>query len=513
MQLRRRIRTSYLSIMLLSLLMSLISACAPATGPAAGGAAAGEADSSAPIQIEFLSTAANVPPPDDIIVQALNERVGIDFEANILASEDDYLNQLNVRLAGGNYPDIFRVNRQRLLEFADKGLLLDITPYQAELTDAIAFAGDENLAKGMVDGKLYGIPTRAGLTPLYFTYWIRQDWLDTLGLEVPTTIEELFEVARAFTEDDPDGNGSNDTFGFTGVGLTGGDNAFTPIYGAFGVGNPRNLYVEDGKLVSAYFDPGMPDALAFINEMIEAGVVDPDLVATTGAQHQDKAFQGKAGIVYIDWARMTKTEFVEQYKTVNPDAEWTQVGPPEGPAGASGANREIGSVGFVALSPDLADEPEKLQKVIDLLNYVGSEEGTNLVQYGIEGKHFNIENGEVVPTPLLDEEGAYFFVYQLFGRDDISYLNTKFAAQKEYFEFGFAQPHKETLNGFVELPEGYNPADAERFAEEELVKFAYGDRPLEEYDAFLETLNTTFNYSVYMDAANEQLTTLGYVTE
>ena len=48
--------------------------------------------------------------------------------------------------------------------------------------------------------------------------WIRQDWLDNLKLEVPTTIDELEEVMRAFTEDDPDGNGQDDTYGLGGDG-------------------------------------------------------------------------------------------------------------------------------------------------------------------------------------------------------------------------------------------------------------------------------------------------------
>lgn len=501
-----RKKLAWLPLWLLGVI--LLASC---TLPAAPGTTGQGTASDEVVKIEIFRSAANVPPAKDVIIDTLNERIGIDLQANIMASADDYNNQLAIRLAAGNYPDIFSLNRQRMVEFADKGLLLDLTPYIEELGDVVAYVGEENLQKGMVDGRLYGIPGRSGKSQRYFTFWIRQDWLDKLGLEQPDNLQELFDVARAFTFDDPDGNGRNDTFGFTGTGLTGSDNAFTPIYGAFGVGNPDTLYVEDGQLMSAYTDPGMPEALAFINELIEAGVVDPDLVATSGTQHQEKAFQGRAGIVYIDWARMAKEEFVEQYKTVNPDAEWAPVMPPEGPAGRLGANWSIGGVGITALSPDLADDPVKRQKVFELLNYIGSEEGVNLVQYGLEGRHFNIEDGEIVPTDLLAEEGAHFFVYQLFGRDEEKYLYTRFVNQREYIDFGFAQPYLETLNGFVELPEGYNPADAQRYAQEELVKFAYGDRPLDEYGDFVETLLTTFNYETYLTAAEEQLRALGYV--
>ncbi|WP_307860351.1 hypothetical protein [Paenibacillus cisolokensis] len=132
------------------------------------------------------------------------------------------------------------------------------------------------------------------------------------------------------------------------------------------------------------------------------------------------------------------------------------------------------------------------------------------MQYGVEGSHFNLEDGKVVPTELLSKEGAYFWLYQFTGRPEMEYLMVKFAQQAEYIEFANSQPRIQTLNGFVDNPDGYNAADANRYAEEELVKFIYGKRPLDEYDQFLNTLETSMNYKLYLDSAVEQLSALGY---
>ena len=61
------------------------------------------------------------------------------------------------------------------------------------------------------------VPKASGMSQM----WIRQDWLDKLGLEPPKNLEELKKVARAFIEQDPDGNGKKDTMGIVGPSKSG----------------------------------------------------------------------------------------------------------------------------------------------------------------------------------------------------------------------------------------------------------------------------------------------------
>jgi putative aldouronate transport system substrate-binding protein len=371
------------------------------------------------------------------------------------------------------------------------------------------FVGDASMKQGVLNGKTFAI-AKAPTAPKT-SYWIRKDWLDKLNLKVPTTLDELLSVAKAFTEQDPDGNGKQDTFGITGGKL----DAFNTVFGAYGVGltgGTPSIFVKDHKVVNSLYDPGMKDAIAYIQKIIASGAVDPELMANTGTQHLQKAIKGQAGIIYIDWANMAKGPVVEQIKAVNPNANWVQMDAIQGPGGKFASAWDIGNpAGLYALPKTLEKNPEKLQKVLDLLNYVSSKDGSMLVQYGVKGKHYNLEGDKVVPTPLMDKEGGYFWLYQFTGRPEMDYLKVKFAPQIQYIEFANNQPRIQALNGFVDFPSGYNPADANRYIEEELTKFMYGKRPLSEYDSFLKTLEGTMNYKAYSDAAEKRIKELGYL--
>ncbi|MCM3257959.1 extracellular solute-binding protein [Paenibacillus lautus] len=478
----------------------------PSGATAKPGTETTEQPSGKPVKLDIIETGNNLPSPDkDIIKQELDKALNIDLNLTVYPAADDYNNQLNVRMSSGNFPDLFMVDRQQLIQFSKQGLLLDLTPYMDKLEQTVAFIGEDSVKKGMVDGKVYGI-SKSPQIP-YNTLWIRKDWLDKLKLEVPTTVEQLASVADAFTKNDPDGNGKPDTFGLTGSKLS----AFSTVFGAFGVGMPGNFYEKDGKVVNALHEPAMKDALAFIKDMIGSGSVDPELLANSGLQHQEKAIKGQAGIVYIDWPNMTKEQFVEQIKTVNPNAEWLQIAAPSGTGGQFDGSWDIGAApGRYAIPKALEKDPEKLQRVFDLLNYISNPDGGSLlVQFGVKDTHFTLEDGKPKMTDKAGEVG-HSWLYQFTGRPEMEYLQAKFAAQSAAIEFANDQPRIEALNGFVDNPEGYNPADANRYMEEEIAKFIYDKRPLTEYDDFIKTLETSMNYKALMDSAMDQLKALGY---
>lgn len=506
MKAKRTIVSAFAVLLAGSALLAGCGEAKPETGTNGGGQ---PAPGGGPVKLDIIGIGNGLPSPDqDIIKQELDKALGTDLNLTVYSSGDDYKNQINVRMASANFPDLFQVDRQQLKQFSEQGLLLDLAPYWNELKPVQEFIGEDSIKKGQWNGKQYAIAKTPQIP--YNTYWIRKDWLDKLKLSVPETPEQLLLAAKAFTEQDPDGNGKKDTFGLTG----GKTSAFNPIFGAYGVGwlGGAAFYVKDGRMVNSLYDEGMQDALGFIRQMIDAGVVDPELMANTGLQHQQKAIKGQAGIVYIDWPNMSKEQFVEQIKAVNPNAEWVQLAALKGPGGQFDSAHDIGSTAALYAMPKaLEKSPDKLKKVIELLNYVSSQEGSNLVQFGIEGKHYNLDNGKVAPTELMSKEGGYFWLYQFTGRPELEYLEVKFAPQAEYMKFANDQPRIEALNGFIDFPDGFNAADANRYIEEELSKFMYGKRPLAEYDAFLNTLEGSMNYKAYLDAAEARLKELGYL--
>jgi putative aldouronate transport system substrate-binding protein len=488
----------------------LVSACSSAQPNQSGGDKPGQR---AKIAIEIARVHSESLPKDDPITDMINKKFEIDYKVTSYPSNEEYVNLLNVRVASNSAPDVMTLSRDQFREFNKAGLLLDLTPYLDQLnhiSDAAKSLGTKNpFLTATIDGKVMAIPKPfRGLNGN--TLWMRQDWLDKVKLKVPSNLDELYAVLKAFTTDDPDGNGKKDTYGITGVARM---DSFLPIFGAYGVGLPGTFYQKDGKLMSAYYDPGMVDALKYIKKLLDEGLIEPDFMSNTNENRSlEKAYQGKVGALYTHWGTITKTENKNQYLAVNPNAKWVQGGSITGPGGNYNHNYDIGGdSGFLGLSKELEKDPEKIKRILELLNYLSTPEGSNLVMYGIEGRHYNMVDGKVVPTPLLDKEGGYYVVHQILGRKEPEYLYTKFPNDVGHVDHAANLPRIETLNGFVVRPENYNNADALRYADEEYVKFIYGRRPLSEYNDFLRTLETKFNYKLYQDKALSDLKALGIV--
>lgn len=440
---------------------------------------------------------------DNFVKKTLDEKLNIDLKMTLTSSADEFIQKLNIRAAGSDLPDVILFNgRNEFQEYVKKNILLDLEPYKEKLKPAADAIGDNVYSRVEVNGKHYAI----SLNPQsnWNLFWLRKDWLDKLQLPVPETLDEVFEVAKAFTEQDPDGNNKKDTFGITGSLGT----LVHLINLQHGVADA--LYIKDGKMVNGMFEPEMKEALAYTQKVLNSGVVDPEIASNKGDNAKDKAFQGKAGIIISDWTQIMKDNEVEKWKGANPDAEFLMLNKLQGPKANILAAMDKSSVsGIVAISRQAAQDETKLNRIFDLINYTASGEGSELVQFGQEGVHFTKENGKPVITDR-SAEAAFTWVYQLAGRPEAEYLSTKFAKQIDYIQASEQVEVLDTYNGFVVFPQNYNAADADRFKNEEMLKFQYGKNKLEQYDSFLEKLNTTFKYQLFQDSAMKQLQELGY---
>ncbi|MCL2833105.1 MAG: extracellular solute-binding protein [Treponema sp.] len=465
------------------------------------------ATSQGPIAIEiFEGISVILPSPaQDPILQGLQSKLGITLNMNTTLGGNDYRNQLNIRIAGNDMPDVaWMINRTDLVKNAKDGTILELTPYLSRLGQVTSYLGADYMAAGLVDGKLFAI-CKAPNIP-YSTYIIRKDWLDALNLKVPQTMQEFKDTAVKFANEDPDHNGVKDT-----IGISGGTwNAFQYIFGGYGIGAPGQYYVKNNTLINALFEPDMPVALGEIKALIDTGCVDPELFTVTDSNLRlEKAWQGKIGILYDQWVNVSKN--IGPIKEVNPNANWIQIAIPQGPKGNYDSSASYYTSGLLSFGAHLAKDEAKLNKVIDLFNYVASPEGLRLVSYGIEGVHYNVENGKIVTTPRRTAEGGYFWAYQFVGRDEMEYLPTSFVGWDNEIKFANDQPRLRNLEAFFLPPDGYNKADMDRYISDELVKFIYGRRPIAEYPQFLNELETMFKDSVYMQTYVEQAKSFGFI--
>ena len=124
---------------------------------------------------------------------------------------------------------------------------------------------------------------------------IRQDWLDNLGMEMPTTEEELLEYAKACTFNDPDGNGQDDTYFMLGAGGGSGLGMLDGFGTAYG--NPNYTVGEDGKLSAPMLNGTRKQTLEFINKLCSEGVLPVDWYSIEWEQAKSYTLNDKIGMV------------------------------------------------------------------------------------------------------------------------------------------------------------------------------------------------------------------------
>ncbi|WP_167859608.1 extracellular solute-binding protein [Paenibacillus cymbidii] len=453
-----------------------------------------------PVKFSVFVGGSGLPTPDkDPILQQLNKDLNMDME--FTAAPSDYAQQLNVKIAGGTPPDVFILTRDPMKTYSQQGVLLELGPYLDKMPNIKQTYTDAMLNMGRVDGKLFAIPARPDVPGQ--TFWIRNDWLANVGLKSPATTAEFKQMLIAFTDKDPDGNGKKDTYGLTGNGL----GAFSGLFSAFGTADPGQYMIVDNKVVYSTTAPQMKEALAFIAELVALKVVDPEIMANQGTKDREKAIKGQAGALYRHWGDMGKTAQVEEYKSINPKAEWVQLDALTGPGGKLQGIWDKGQTpGRVALSKSLEKNPDKLNKVLEYLNYITDPgKGQTLVNYGIEGTNYKVENGKIVVTNAAN----YSILHQLTRRNEQEYLSTKFPAESPLIKFAVNQPRISVYKEFVSPPSGVVVEDKTRYETEELTKFIYGTRPLSQFDDFVKTLNDTYKLPLYLQQAEKDLKAAG----
>jgi putative aldouronate transport system substrate-binding protein len=170
----------------------------------------------------------------------------------------------------------------------------------------------------------------------------RQDWLKNVGItKLPTTLDELYAVAKAFTFSDPDKNGKADTYGFGGAGLHPNPMfwQFQTVMGAYGV-HPQKWIVEDGQVTFGAVANGYKEFLKTMAKWYKDGVIDPEFITDQNATYGNKIGAGRLGLydghpTYFDLSNKAYPASIINQK--DPNALFVILEPPKGPQGKSGA--------------------------------------------------------------------------------------------------------------------------------------------------------------------------------
>ena len=258
------------------------------------------------------------------VLNSLMEEQGIEIKWNTMS--DSLAEQVNIQIASGDLPDAYMgvgFSNYDLMQYGSDGTFIDLTEYiNDETMPNLSAILEENpqikAAITMDDGCIYGLPAgeqmgTAGIgkeedysifsVPQYTM--INKAWVDDLGLEVPTTLDELHDCLVAFKENDMANKMYGAEKGSTIPMSTGydewcwGQNIF---YAGFGFTNWINdvcndlVLNEDGKVNFVCDDENYRDALSYFSDWYKEGLIDAEMFSQDTTQLISKCQQGYVGV-------------------------------------------------------------------------------------------------------------------------------------------------------------------------------------------------------------------------
>ena len=257
------------------------------------------------------------------------------------------------------------------------------------------------------NGKTYGLADPGSITKNEGLL-VRKDWLDKLGLSVPKTTDELLAVMRAFTFDDPDGNGKNDTYGYGAFQEINNYEAWPgrrlePIFGAFGVDGTWNMTTAGAGL--NILKPEFFDAMTLLKQMVDEGIIDPNWLAYKKDDFRAAWKQGRFGIMREQNAAYAATANYAPFDKNFPDGEWIIIDPPTGPKGHA-FNGPYTAVSAFMQSVQRLQEGKATR--LPAARVMASDEGYYLLGWGVEGVNYTKDaNGVPVAANLPNPDLAF----------------------------------------------------------------------------------------------------------
>lgn len=270
-----------------------------------------------------------------------NIKVVCDWTAG---NASDFQQKVSLGIASDSLPDaVIAPNRNYLVQAARAGELADIWDVFNEYTSKqvkqiVETTGNRAFNNSTVDGEFVALPNITVDTDGVYIYFIRQDWLDQLGIEAPKTVEELGAAAKAFMEAglSPDyaiagiDNGGRTYSNF----LNSSNNGygFDAVYQAFNATPGYFLRDDAGELYWGTTTPEMKEALTVLNQWYADGLINPEIGVTTNGDNANNVKNGTCGIFMGPWwslgygngdsFRNDPTANWQAYPLYTADGEW-----------------------------------------------------------------------------------------------------------------------------------------------------------------------------------------------
>lgn len=348
------------------------------------------------------TTALNGYPEDDadnIAIRELTARTGVKFTIEAY-NGDDYTTKLQLYIAGGNVPDMWYGSVDQVMEWKKQGLIIPLTELIEKYgQDMMPYMYESSLAAFTFDGEIWGLPSmylfsEPGNEAISAGMVLREDWLNNLGLEPPETLDDLHDVLTAFTYNDPDKNGKDDTYGLCSNSAVLTGHSFNLVFNAFGI-TPAHWYNRDGVIVKGFMTEEFARAMEVLRDWYAEGLIDPEFPINSMDNVREKMINSKAGAYFSSaWDQDTAGVIEPSLKALVPEGNLMAYPPITGPDGAGGNPPSFGSWRTAVFSKT-CENPELLMKFMNWFSL--DVENWLLSENGIRGTHWDFdENGKFI---------------------------------------------------------------------------------------------------------------------
>lgn len=344
--------------------------------------------------------------------QEAAKRTNISLKGTISLSNSNEEEAFNLMMSSGNLADIIGyVDASSLEKLGRDGGMIPLNDLIREHAPNIQKVLDEDArfrqTAYSLDGNIYQIPKNQELKAAEF-WWIRQDWLDKLNLKAPTTVDELHDVLYAFRNEDPNGNGLKDEI---------------PLFDRAGWKQPDEylylwdtsleFYPRDGKMKYEPLEENFKTGVSNMIKWYQEGLIDPEIF-TRGASSRDTLLGGDLGGCTHDW--VSTANYNSTLQETIPGFQMVAIAPP---ADQNGVVKERVSR-YPGVGWGISSQCKDPVTVIKFMDYFFTEEGSDLMNWGIEGdtftrdadgsKHFTdtVLQSELTPIGYLRSIGAQY---------------------------------------------------------------------------------------------------------
>jgi len=337
---------------------------------------------------------------------------------------------------------------------------------------------------------------------VFFGLALRQDWLDKLGLKMPTTIDEWYTVLKAFKEKDPNGNGKQDEIPlYLSEGNVTQSHAFI---GAWGIAN--GFYQDNGKVNYGPIHPAYKEYLTFMNKLYKDGLLDKDFAVTDG-----KIFDAKVTGNQIGASALFVVGGIGKYMNLMASKDpGFQLEAAPYPVLKAGDKPQFGQrdYAFTGLGSAISSSNKNPIETVKWLDFAYGEQGNLLFNFGKEGVSYKMEDGlpKYFPEVLKDPGGLP--LQQSQAKHNRSNWNGPFVSDVRNSKQGIntpvmdralkvwaepagekqmplVTPSKEESSKFSSIMTDINTYKSEMY-----VKFIIGAEPLDNFDKFVKTLQS-----------------------